>query len=97
MHKYGGFTKLQFHVFDRYEIPIQAFLFVINGKFIIVRSSSPQNHFKKYISKKYTYKMDSKTYISKTHQTYFAKNDGYAFHDFRTFSNFQILRYENMF
>ena len=30
--------------FDRYEIHIQAFVDFINGKFIISRSSSSQNH-----------------------------------------------------
>ena len=29
--KFGGFTKFIFHVFDRYEIHIQAFLYFING------------------------------------------------------------------
>ena len=36
INKFGGFTKFMFHVFDRYEICIQAFVYVINGKFIIV-------------------------------------------------------------
>ena len=33
-------TTFPFHVFDRYQIHIQAFLYFINGKFIIFRSSS---------------------------------------------------------
>ena len=40
-------TKFPFHVFDRYEINIQALVHFINGRFIISRSSSPHNHFPK--------------------------------------------------
>ena len=43
--------------FDRYEIHIQAFVDFINGKLIICQSSAPQNYFKKYILKKYRYKL----------------------------------------
>ena len=38
--------ELPSHVFDRYEINIQAFLYFINGKLIICRSSSPRKYFK---------------------------------------------------
>ena len=31
IHKFGGFTKFIFYVFDRYEIHIQAFANVFNG------------------------------------------------------------------
>ena len=44
IHKYGGFTKFIFHVFDRCEIPIQAFANVFYGKFIIFQSASPQKN-----------------------------------------------------
>ena len=50
-----------FHIFDRYEIHIQAFVDFINGKLIIFQSSSPQNIFKKYILKIF-----SKNNIQKT-------------------------------
>ena len=53
INKFGGFTKFMSHVFDRYEIHVQAFVDFINGKSIIFRSSSPQNYFKKYILKQY--------------------------------------------
>ena len=39
-------TTFPFHVFDRYEIHIQAFVDFISGKFIIFQSSSPQKYFK---------------------------------------------------
>ena len=44
--------KFPVHAFDRYEIPIQAFLYFINGKLII---SDPHIHthtFPKYVFKK---------------------------------------------
>ena len=40
-------TKFPFHVFDRYEILIQAFGDFIYGTFISFRSSSPQKYFMK--------------------------------------------------
>ena len=58
--------------FDRYEIHIQAFVDVINGKLIIFRSSSPQNCFEDIYSKNryqnYIQKINSKkvrVYLSK--------------------------------
>ena len=40
---YGGFTKFVFHVFDRYEIHIQAFVDFIDAIAIISKSSSSQS------------------------------------------------------
>ena len=45
------FIKIPFHVFDRYEIHIQAFIHFINGKSITFQSSSPQ----KYVEKMYSF------------------------------------------
>ena len=44
-------TTFPFHVFDRYEIHIQAFLDSINGKIIIFRSSSSQNKYINIVTK----------------------------------------------
>ncbi len=48
--------------FDGYAIHIQAFLDFINGKFIIVRSSSPQNYLKTDI-------LENREKQTKTHGT----------------------------
>ena len=42
--------------FDRYEIHIQASVHFIDGKLIMFQASSPQEYFKKYIRRNYTYK-----------------------------------------
>ena len=47
-------------LFDRNEIHIQALVVFSDGKCSICQSSSPQNYFKKYIFKIYTYKLFSK-------------------------------------
>ena len=36
IHEYGGFTKFPFHVFDRYEIHIQAFGDIVYGNLSFV-------------------------------------------------------------
>ena len=41
IHNFGGFTTFIFHVFDRYEIHIQATANVFNGMFIL---SDPHPH-----------------------------------------------------
>ena len=50
-----------FHVFDRCEIHLQVFLYFINGTFIIVQSSPPQNIFKLYIQAIYIQNIYQKT------------------------------------
>ena len=52
--KFGGFTKFIFHVFDIYEIHIQAFVHFINGKLMSGHSSSSTfHHFQEFIISNY--------------------------------------------
>ena len=60
-------------LFDRYEIHIQASVHFINGKLIIVQSSSPEEYFEKYILN-----MIPTTIFWKS-QNIFRKNNGFAF------------------
>ena len=66
-HKVQGKTRFMF--FDTNKIHIQAFLFFINGKLIIFRSSSPEKYFEdiysKNISKKQIQKINTKTKFKK--------------------------------
>ena len=74
IHKFGGFTKFPIHVFDRYEVHIQAFLHFINGKFIIWQSSSPQKYFQNMYSTCHKQKKTNKTRTHMVHRTYMFSN-----------------------
>ena len=66
--------EINFMLFDRYEIPIQAFVDFIDGKFIIFRSSSPQNYFKNMYSHFHQqFRGNTNNIISKTY-IFFGKN-----------------------
>ena len=69
-------TKLPFHVFDKYEIHIQAFLDFINGKSII---SDPHLH--KHIYKIYTQHL----YVQIFSQKAKSKNGGSAFQNYEKY------------
>ena len=75
--------------FDRYEIHIQAFANVLmeNYHFPILISTNNilRNIYSKYCSKNKFREINNM----------FQKNSGCAFQTNRTFSNFQIIRYEN--
>ena len=55
-------AKLPFHVFNRYEIHIQAFVNFINGKVIIFQSSSPPKYFENMYSQIHEIRETQKKY-----------------------------------
>ena len=77
--------------FDIYEIPIQAFLYFINGKFINFQSSSPQRIFQDI----YTQNIFQNT--SKHPQLFSKQNGGYTFQIFRKNKKFRFSDMKNMF
>ena len=66
IEKFEGLTKIPFHVFDRYEIHIQAFANVVYGKFIIFNP-----HLRKSIENIYSFSRSLSTFFSKHIDTFF--------------------------